>query len=40
MMYEEIEEEYGLTKEDILAALHYAAKIIAEEKVGIVRIEK
>lgn len=40
MTYEEIEEEYGLTKEDILAALHYATKIIAEEKVGRIRIEK
>ena len=40
MTYEEIEEEYGLTKEDILAALHYATKIIAMEKVGIIKIEK
>lgn len=40
MTYEEIEEEYGLKKDDILAALLYATKIIAEEKVGIVRIEK
>ena len=34
MTYEEIEEEYGLTKEGILAALRYATKIIAEEKIG------
>ena len=40
MTYEEIEEEYDLTKEDILAALLYATKIIAEEKVGIVGIEE
>ncbi len=40
MTYEEIEKEYGLTKEDIIAALRYATKIIAEEKIGLVRIEK
>lgn len=40
MTYGEIEEEYGLTKEDIIAALHYATKIIAEERVGVVRTEK
>lgn len=40
MAYEEIEKEYGLKKEDILAALLYATKIIAEEKVGIIRIGK
>ncbi|MDO8508243.1 MAG: DUF433 domain-containing protein [Nanoarchaeota archaeon] len=40
MTYEEIEEEYGLKKEDILAALYYATKIIAEERVGRIKIEK
>lgn len=40
MTYQEIEEEYGVTKEDILAALRYATQIIAEEKVGIVKTSK
>ena len=33
MSYEEIEKEYGITREDILAAIEYASKIISEEKV-------
>lgn len=33
MTYEEIEKEYGVKKEDILAAIEYAMKIISEEKV-------
>lgn len=37
MTYEEIEEEYGVTRDGILAALHYAFKIIAEEKVRIIK---
>ncbi len=32
MTYEDIEKEYGITKEDILAAIGYATEIIAEEK--------
>ena len=34
MSYEEIEREYGITREDILAAIEYARKIISEETVG------
>ena len=33
MTYEEIMAEYGLTREDILAALNYAAKSLANEKI-------
>ena len=31
---EEICEDYGIEKEDILAALEYAAQIISNEEVG------
>lgn len=31
--YEEVMEEYDLTREDVLAALRYAAAILAEEEV-------
>lgn len=31
--YEEIMQEYGLTREDIFAALRYAAKLLSEEQV-------
>lgn len=33
MTYEEVMTEYDLTKEDILAALHYAAKHLSDEAV-------
>jgi uncharacterized protein (DUF433 family) len=33
MMYEEVMTEYDLTKEDILAALNYAAKHLSNEEV-------
>ena len=33
MSYEEVEKEYGVTREDILAAIEYAWKIVSEEKV-------
>ena len=33
MTYEEVMVEYDLTREDILAALNYAAKSLAEEKI-------
>jgi uncharacterized protein (DUF433 family) len=34
LSYEEIEEEYGIKRADILATLEYATKIVAEETVG------
>ncbi len=33
MSYKEIEEEYGLTKEDILAVIRYVTSIIKGEEV-------
>ena len=33
MIYEEVMTEYDLTKEDILAALNYAAKHLSDEEV-------
>lgn len=33
MTYEEIKKEYGLTKEQILAAIRYAASFISGEEV-------
>lgn len=39
MTYEEVEKEYGITREDILAAIEYARKIISEEKVRPLKAE-
>jgi len=36
MTYEEVMSEYDLTKEDILAALDYAAKRLSDEEVRVV----
>ncbi len=36
MTFEEVEKEYDLTREDILAALNYAAKTLANEEVRVV----
>lgn len=33
MAVEEVMEEYRLTREDVLAALRYASKVVAEETV-------
>ena len=33
MSYEEIESEYGIKKEDIVAAIEYAAKFVLGEEV-------
>jgi uncharacterized protein (DUF433 family) len=33
MTYEEVATEYGLTQEDILACLNYAARSVTEERV-------
>ncbi|TAK53246.1 MAG: DUF433 domain-containing protein [Bacteroidetes bacterium] len=35
MTYEEVMAEYDLKREDILAALDYAAKILADEQVAV-----
>lgn len=36
MGIEEVMEEYALTREDVLAALAYAARVVAEEHIRIV----
>jgi len=33
MSVEEVAKEYGITKEDVLAAIEYAAKIVANEEI-------
>jgi len=33
MKYEEIEKEYGVKKEDIIAAIEYAAKFVIGEEI-------
>lgn len=35
MTYEEVMRQYDLTKEDILAALNYAAKMLAQEEIRV-----
>ena len=40
MTYEEIEKEYGVNKEGVLAALKYAAEIVSEEQVGLVKVKR
>jgi uncharacterized protein (DUF433 family) len=37
MIVEEVTEEYALTREDVLAALAYAARLIADEHIRAVR---
>lgn len=37
MSQEEVEREYGLEREDVLAALAYAAKSLSEERIRVVR---
>jgi uncharacterized protein (DUF433 family) len=37
MTREQIEEEFGISKEDVLAALAYAAKSVAGERIRAVK---
>jgi uncharacterized protein (DUF433 family) len=37
MEIDEVMREYGLTKKDVLAALDYAAKVVGEEEVRVVK---
>ena len=39
MTFEEIETDYGVKKDGILAALRYATEIISEEKVGLLKVK-
>lgn len=34
MTFEEVEAEYGVTREDILACLDYAARSVSEERIS------
>ncbi|MGR3176159.1 MAG: DUF433 domain-containing protein [Candidatus Scalindua sp.] len=36
MTYEEVIEEYEITRNDILAVLNYAAKMLSEEEIKVV----
>ena len=40
MTYQEIEKEYGVEKDSILAALKYATEIVSEEQVGFVKVKR
>jgi uncharacterized protein (DUF433 family) len=40
MTFQEVEQEYGLKRPDILAALKYATKIISEERIGILAVSR
>lgn len=40
MTFAEVESEYGLKREDILAAIGYAADIISEEDVGLIKVKE
>ncbi len=35
MSVKEVAKEYGISKEDVLAAIEYAAKIIAREEIKV-----
>ena len=35
MEIEEVAEEYGVKREDVLAAIEYAAKIVASEEIKV-----
>ncbi|PIN89682.1 hypothetical protein COU57_05570 [Candidatus Pacearchaeota archaeon CG10_big_fil_rev_8_21_14_0_10_32_14] len=37
MTFDEIEAEYGISKEEIKFALEYAVEILSEEKIGILK---
>ncbi|MBI2137063.1 DUF433 domain-containing protein [Candidatus Woesearchaeota archaeon] len=39
MTFGEVEKEYGVKREGVLAALKYAAEIVSEEQVGTLKAE-
>lgn len=39
MTFEEVEKEYGIKKDGVLAALRYATEIVSEEQVGLLNIK-
>ena len=40
MTHEEIKIEYGINNEGVLAALKYAAEIVSEEQVELVKVKR
>ena len=40
MTYEELEKEYGVNRDGVLAALKYATEIVSEEHVGLVKVKR
>ena len=40
MTYEEIKKEYGVNKGGVLVALKYAAEIVSEEQIGLVKVKR
>jgi len=40
MDYKEIEKEYGVDKDGVMAALKYAAEIVSEEQVGVIKVKR
>ncbi|MDE1865089.1 MAG: DUF433 domain-containing protein [Candidatus Micrarchaeota archaeon] len=40
MTFKEVEEEYAIKRTDILAVLKYAAKVISEEKIGLLTVSR
>ncbi len=40
MTFEDIEKEYGINKDGILAALKYATEIVSEERVGVLKTKR
>ena len=39
MTFEDVEAEYGVTREDILACLNYAARSVSEERIFPLELE-
>ena len=40
MTYEELDKEYGVNRDGVLAALKYATEIVSEEHVGLVKVKR
>lgn len=39
MTFEEIKKEFGVNKDGVVAALRYAAEIVSEERVGLLKVK-
>ncbi len=40
MDYKEINKEYGVDKDGVIASLKYAAELVSEEQVGIIKVKR